>query len=536
MELSSNLVSQFVKVTNDEKKTPSESSVYGTVVEYGDTTYVKLDGSDQLTPVNTTSSLKVDDRVVVLIKNHTATVTGNVTAPSASSETVKELGTKIDEFENIVADVVTTEQLEATNAAIKNVVADNVTIREELSAVSADIKELEADNVTINETLTANKADIEQLQADMLTAEAADIKYATIDDLEATDAKIVNLNSTYATFEKTTTEKLQANEASIKDLEANKLSATDADIKYAKVDFANITEAAVTKIFSESGIIKDLVVSDGHITGELVGVTIKGDIIEGGTVKADKLVIKGSDGLYYKLNTNGESVEAEQTEYNSLDGSIITAKSITATKISVDDLVAFGATIGGFHIATNSLYSGAKASVDNGTPGVYLDSEGQIAFGDADRYLKYYKDGDEWKLAISADSVTIGTSKKTIENYVDEAVQTQIDAITPNIKDGEDATVLRIDSSRGTVFKNSAVSTVLKVTIYHGSYRITDITTLHEVFGSGAYLEWSWQRMDEETFGVISSTDTRLSQNGFAFTLSPEDVDAKATFSCTLHV
>ena len=80
----------------------------------------------------------------------------------------------------------------------------------------------------------------------------------------------------------------------------------------------------------------------------MVGVTIKGDLIEGNTIKADKLVVKGSDGLYYKLNVSAETVETEQTDQNSLNGSIITAKSITATKISVEDLVAFDATIGGF--------------------------------------------------------------------------------------------------------------------------------------------------------------------------------------------
>jgi hypothetical protein len=101
---------------------------------------------------------------------------------------------------------------------------------------------------------------------------------------------------------------------------------------------------------------------------------------------------------------------------------------------------------------------------------------------------------------------------------------------------GEDATVLRIDSSRGTVFKNNAVSTVLSAVIYHGSQRITDQTTLQTVFGSGAYLEWSWQRMDEDRFGVISSSDSRLGENGFTFTLSPDDVDTKVTFQCNLIV
>ena len=59
------------------------------------------------------------------------------------------------------------------------------------------------------------------------------------------------------------------------------------------------------KFYSESGLIKNVVVGDQTITGELVGVTIRGDLIEGNTIKADKLVIKGEDGLYYKLNTNG---------------------------------------------------------------------------------------------------------------------------------------------------------------------------------------------------------------------------------------
>ena len=99
---------------------------------------------------------------------------------------------------------------------------------------------------------------------------------------------------------------------------------------------------------------------------------------------------------------------------------------------------------------------------------------------------------------------------------------------------GEDATTLRIDSSRGTVFKNSAVSTVLNAVIYKGSKRITDITALKEEFGNSAYLEWQWQRMGEETFGTIVSTDKRIGNDGFSFTLSPDDVDTKVVFLCNL--
>ena len=100
----------------------------------------------------------------------------------------------------------------------------------------------------------------------------------------------------------------------------------------------------------------------------------------------------------------------------------------------------------------------------------------------------------------------------------------------------EISTLLRIESSRGTVFKNNAVSTVLSVVIYHGSKRIIDSETMKDIFGAGAYLQWTWQRLDDESYGVISSGDSRLSNNGFSFSLTPEDVDIKVTFKCELII
>ena len=58
MSLSSDLISEFVKVTKDDEKPKSETIVYGTTVVYDGSTYVKLDGSELLTPVSTTSSTK----------------------------------------------------------------------------------------------------------------------------------------------------------------------------------------------------------------------------------------------------------------------------------------------------------------------------------------------------------------------------------------------------------------------------------------------------------------------------------------------
>ena len=422
MALSNELISQFAKITTEKEETKTEEVVYGTTVSYNDTVYVKLDGSDRLTPITSTTVVKPDERVTVMIKDHSAIVTGNLSSPSARNSDVEELGTQISEFDTIIANKVDTEELNATNARIDTLNTDTVNIRKDLNAANANIETLTADNVTINETLNAQSASIDNLEANKLSVEIADAKYATIENLEATNVSVNNLSSTYADFKNTTTTKLAAVDASIENLETNKLSAASADLKYANIDFSNIGQAAIEEFYAKSGIIKDLTIEGGTITGELVGVTIKGDLIEGGTVVADKLVVKGENGLYYKLNTDGVTTEAQQTEYNSLNGSVITAKSIAATKISVTDLVAFDATIGGFKITENSIYSGTKESASNTTRGIYLDNDGQAVFGDASNYLKYYKDTDNtYKLAISASSIYLSSSNKDIGTMVTEA-------------------------------------------------------------------------------------------------------------------
>ena len=421
MALSNELISQFAKITTEKEETKTEEVVYGTTVSYNDTVYVKLDGSDRLTPITSTTVVKPDERVTVMIKDHSAIVTGNISSPSARNSDVEELGTQISEFDTIIANKVDTEELNATNARIDTLNTDTVNIRKDLNAANANIETLTADNVTINETLNAQSASIDNLEANKLSVEIADAKYATIENLEATNVSVNNLSSTYADFKNTTTTKLAAVDASIENLETNKLSAASADLKYANIDFSNIGQAAIEEFYAKSGIIKNLTIEGGTITGELVGVTIKGDLIEGGTVVADKLVVKGENGLYYKLNTDGVTTEAQQTEYNSLNGSVITAKSIAATKISVTDLVAFDATIGGFKITENSIYSGTKESASNTTRGIYLDNDGQAVFGDASNYLKYYKDTDNtYKLAISANSVFLTSSNKDVETMISE--------------------------------------------------------------------------------------------------------------------
>ena len=130
MDLSNNLVSQFVKITNDREKytQQQQSKLFGTTVIYNDKQYVQIDGSDLLTPADSTVHVKDGERVTVTINNHTAIIDGNVTDVSASNEHVEKVETELLELENeYVNFVVNTEGM-------------FLTIRDETDKKFADFK------------------------------------------------------------------------------------------------------------------------------------------------------------------------------------------------------------------------------------------------------------------------------------------------------------------------------------------------------------------------------------------------------------
>ncbi len=436
MALSYDLISQFAKLATNDTKTDSESTVYGTVKE--DATgnkYVLLDQSDQIVTLEdqpsisfTAANVEVGDRVSVLIKNHTATITGNVSSPAARNGDVQAIGDRVDEIREF--DIVITKQVQANEGYIKELQTDKANVGD-LAAATARIADLEVGKASIKE-LNAAQAEITDLKTTKLDADVVVADEVIVENLKSSNIDVLSLIA-----DKAVLLRLISESADISSLEAK-----NAYIKFANVDFANISEAAFEKLFSQSGIIESMTFDNGTVTGRLVGVTIRGDLIEANTLVADKLVIQGEDGLYYKLNfESGNFADAEEVPTDGLHGSVIVAKSITAEKVAVSDLVAFGATIGGFTITDDSLYSGVKESVDNSTRGTYIDSEGQFVVGDAFNYIKFYKltdasgqpildDSGEpvYKLEISADSILFGDGVKSSAE--------DIKALTEHVKIG----------------------------------------------------------------------------------------------------
>lgn len=121
-----------------------------------------------------------------------------------------------------------------------------------------------------------------------------------------------------------------------------------------------------------------------------------------------------------------------------IDGGKIHTKSIKADKISIKDLSALKAKIGGFNIGENSIYSGTKSSINNKEKGIYFDSNGHLYFGDDKSYMRFFQSADDgkYKLKISTDSLVIGSGldvEKAFEDIKGDIQNAQDSA--DNVKD-----------------------------------------------------------------------------------------------------
>ena len=128
--------------------------------------------------------------------------------------------------------------------------------------------------------ITVNKALINKLDVD-----TAKITYATITNLNATNASIENLktnklDATYADIINANIENLKAVNAEITNLKANSLTVDKADLAYAKIDFANVT----------AQVVGTSIIKDGAVTNEKVQ-SLSANKLTAGTIDASKIIV-----------------------------------------------------------------------------------------------------------------------------------------------------------------------------------------------------------------------------------------------------
>ncbi len=273
----------------------------------------------------------------------------------------------------------------------------------------ADI--LQANKITastgIFEHLIANDAKIKTLKTDKLDVDVANMKQATIDTLKAGTAQVQGL-----------------------------------DAAYANIDGANIGEAFIGNVFTKNAMIEGAIVTTLNAAGEIVAVKLNADYIEANSIKVDRLILLGQDGLYYTLNTNGETTEADQTLLNSLNGSIITARSITASKVAVDDLAAFKATIAGLILQDGTIHTVGKTSAISTVDGFYIGSaDGSGPLEDMSGDILLAENDDDFDTSSDySDGIAIGNGTDYLR-FVGGKLQINSDGLRVNA-DGDGKMVL----------------------------------------------------------------------------------------------
>ena len=426
MNLSNDLVSKFAKMNKEDNKKPTETIVYGTAVAYGDKVYVNLDGSDAVTPVTSTAEVKAGERVTVLLKDHSATILGNISNPSASTETTNKIlddydviVAKIGDFELLIADTVTTKKLEAELAIINEALIGKATIAD-LEAVYAEIENLNVDHINakiaeIDHALIL-KADVTQLDALNAHIAILDADLAEVTTLVGGNLTMDNIQSLVLTSSKVTVDNAFIKDAMIDRVSASKLTAGTINTSLVNIG----SEDGAMTITGSLQQFKD---TDGNVRIQ-IGKDATGDFT---------FALYGADGQGQLINQNG-----------------ITASAI-GDGLIVNDMVADNANISGSKLDIDSVIETIN---DDGTKTisgtkVYLDEQNQsldVAFAQMHTTIE-----DDIKEQITTNTTNMEVMQGEINSLISNTTITKENGVTVSLKDELNAVVNTVDSHSQTI-------------------------------------------------------------------------------------
>lgn len=475
MSLSNDLISQFVKITRDQTVEKKESIVYGTTVEYESKMYVKIDGSDLLTPITTTADLQSGERVTVMIKDHTATVTGNITSPSASSIKVNKLEEDILQVDKLIADKANIKDLEAINATIKNLKAKDAEI-EKLVANKANIKDLDVIN-----------ADIKSLKADKARIDVLETKYADINTLVNGHLTSENIQSLHLTAANTTIENALIKDAMIDTLSASKINSgiiNTNNVSIQSDDGSMLLQGNLQQFKDKDGKVRIQIGKDatGNFTFVLYDETGKGQLINQNGIQSSDAI---KDGLIVdskvadNANINGSKLDISSVISNINNNT----STIKASHIKFDD------TEQTLDVSFNQL----KKTVDT-IKDITID-------GDLSSVIEQ----------VTTNTTNIGIAQGQISTLIDNTTITKQDGTVTQLKDEYNKTKDTVNEHSVTIgkletnYKGALTKTVTQyyvstsnITQTGGSW-IEDTTPKWE---NGKYI---WQRI-KYTYGDGSIT------------------------------
>ena len=284
----------------------------------------------------------------------------NAMAITAISAKIQELAAKNITTDELYAALATIAVAQITAANIEKANINWADIGE-LAAQIATIAQAQITTANINNAnidwasianLNAEIAKIAKAQITAANIESAAIDWAAIQDLNAAVAKIALAQLTTANINNA-----EIDWASIGQLQADIAKLVNANIQTADIDWAQIKDLTAGTAIIEKGVngklyVADLAVTEANMASLTVG----------------ELIVKGADGCFYALSiaedgtvtTEKKSVGDEDISDNSVSGSKLIEKTITARELNVASIFADEALVGAItaaNIDVSSLFA-----------------------------------------------------------------------------------------------------------------------------------------------------------------------------------
>ena len=290
-------------------------------------------------------------------------------------------------------------------------------------------------------SVTAGKLAAGSVETDALAAGAVTAGKIAAGAVETDKLAAGSVTAGKLTAEAVTADKLAAGAVKAEKIEAGAVDT--AKLAAGAVTAEKIASGTITAdrlkaktITAESGIIDDSAIgtaqiADGSITSAKI-VELNADLIQTGTLSAERLLLVGEDGVIYKINaaSSGLSLtELQKDQYkNYINGTVIVAKSITAAQIAAQSITGneiLAGSITAKEINVSDLFA-SEATINalnamdirgNKYLQLYVtDKVDGISIGGRNLLRKTNQGTVNWDWAMQ-------TGGKTIEEYLDGGVR-----------------------------------------------------------------------------------------------------------------
>lgn len=481
-------------------------------------------------------------------------------------------------FDTVNAEIVNTNKIVAQLGEFDTIISDKVT------AVEGNFSQLKADVIEAN-TIIAGRVDAVEGDFETLTS-----KVGAIDTIISGNISSGNIQTGGITGDNLNMDTIFVNDANIISVNAGKINAGTINTNNVNIQsedggivIADNTQQFKDKngkvrvqigkdatgefsfgVFDETGTgvlidatgVKEKALADGIIKDRMIG---QGEI-NGSKVDIDSLITEvNKDENTSAIKSNKVQIDSEN---QTLDVAFKSLKSTTtentsaiqsnSTNISVaqgkiETLIQDTTIVkDGETLKLKDAYSSLEQKVDSVSIRV---EENETITGDLSSKVDLTVKSVDVQYAVSESASIPPTSgwqttppkwengifiwSKTITTYTNGTFTTTEPVCITGAK-GDDAVLLTISSSNGHTFKNTALSTTLTVTIMVGGAIITSSSDMYSYFGSHAKIIWQQKRQGESEFEDIDSLDKRITDNGFIFTLSSEDLKHETIYNCLL--